>query len=107
MSYGESKSKAATIAFEAVSLYPVTADRVKEYGNEPFTMYSFDALARRVIEGIAFELYQEGCSTEQVKTILSSKLIRWKLDAHEEDLFNLGKKWAKDENWKNEFKGAK
>lgn len=94
---------ASEIAFQACELFPKDKSKI----DGAFTMYSYSRFSSCVILGIAQQMIDDGCSEAQIKEVLASKLIRWGLDADEDKFVEYGKQFARDHNFKEEFKDAK
>ena len=94
---------ASNIAYQACNLY----DKKPKEIEGSFTMYSHDRFASLIIKGIAEQMLEDGCSEAQIKEVLASKSIRWGLDAHEDDLIDWGKLFAKTLGFKDQYKDAK
>jgi hypothetical protein len=92
---------ASSIAFEAVPLYPKSAEDVNKYEeNRAFTMYSYERFSSLIIQGIAQEMLSQGRSVDDVKWVLQSKHIRWGLDSMEDQFIELGKEFARKQGFK-------
>ncbi len=94
--------KASNIAFLACELFPKAESKYFKEHEGTFTMYSYSRFSSLIIQGIAQQMLDNGCSEEQIKAILASKDIRWGLDADEDMLIEWGKNFAERHNFKDQ-----
>lgn len=98
------EDKASNIAYQACNMYNKKPAEIEG----SFTMYSHDRFSSLIIQGIAKELLNQGCTEDQVKYALAHKAIRWMLDGEEETLMQFGAELAKEHNLADvakEYKG--
>lgn len=88
------EQKAAHIAYLASQLELRSFnDPIEE---QKFTMYSYDRIARLLIQGMIEEMLDRGFTEDQVKDVLMSTQVRHTLDDYEDELISEGRKLAND-----------